>query len=122
MELDTGALVTLISDVTCQELFPGADIRELTVLLRTYSGEHLPVVGEMDVRVKYGEQHCDLALTVVSGEGPGLLGRNWLQYFKLDSREIRDTQKEVYSIYLISVRTYLQKGWEQSKSMFPSYM
>lgn len=89
MELDTGASVTLMSDTKRRELFPGTHLRESTVLLRTYSGEQLPVVGEMDVQVKYGEQQCDLVLTVVSGEGPSLLGRNWLQHFRLDWREVR---------------------------------
>ena len=46
MELDTGAAVTLMSESQFQELFPGVNLRESSVLLKTYSGEHLPVVGE----------------------------------------------------------------------------
>ena len=56
MELDTGASVTLMSETECHKLFPEATLRESSVLLRTYSGDRLPVVGEMDVRVQYGQQ------------------------------------------------------------------
>ena len=74
MELDTGASVTLMSETECHKLFPEATLRESSVLLRTYSGDRLPVVGEMDVRVQYGQQIQDLVLTVVTGNGPSLLG------------------------------------------------
>ena len=89
MELDTGAAVTIISEKTCMELFPDATLRNSPVLLKTYSGEHLPVVGDMDVRVQYEQQTQNLVLTVVAGEGPSLLGRNWLQYLQLNWREIK---------------------------------
>ena len=89
MELDTGASVTLMSETECHKLFPEATLRESSVLLRTYSGDRLPVVGEMDVRVQYGQQIQDLVLTVVTGNGPSLLGRNWLAHIVLDWREIR---------------------------------
>ena len=46
MELDTGASVTLMSETECRKLFPEATHRESSVLLRTYSGDCLPVVGE----------------------------------------------------------------------------
>ena len=63
--VDTGASVTLMSETECHKLFPEATLRESSVLLRTYSGDRLPVVGEVDVRVQYGQQIQDLVLTVV---------------------------------------------------------
>ncbi len=80
MEVDTGASVTLMSKARCQELFPKASLRDSSVLLRTYLGERLPVVGEMDVQVQYGQQARDLVLTVVSGDDTSLLGENWLEH------------------------------------------
>ena len=40
--------------------------------------------GVVDVKVKYGHQLKDLTLTIVDGDGPTLLGRDWLQHLKLD--------------------------------------
>ena len=74
MELDTGAAITVISEAKCQELFPGAMFRKSDLLLKTYTGEPLPVIGELNVQVRYEEQENDLALTVVAGDGPSLLG------------------------------------------------
>ena len=42
----------------------------------------------MDVCVQYEHQVQDLALTVVAGDGPSLLGRKWLQKIQLNWREI----------------------------------
>ena len=58
------------------------------VKLHSYSGEAIPVLGTVDVVVKYGVQIATLPLLVVKGEGPNLLGRNWLGVLKLDWHEI----------------------------------
>ena len=46
------------------------------------------MLGTVDVVVKYGDQTATLPLLVVKGEGPSLLGRNWLGALKLDWHEI----------------------------------
>ena len=84
MELDTGAAVTIMSERQYKELFPGAPLQQSSVLLKTYSGERLPVLGDMKATVQYEQQQQDLVLTVVAGEGPCLLGRNWLQTSHLE--------------------------------------
>ena len=89
MELDTGAAVTIISEQTCKKLFPKAKLKGSSVLLKTYTGERLTVVGDLDVRVQYENQTKDLMVTVVAGDGPSLLGRNWLQRLRLNWREIK---------------------------------
>ena len=68
MELDTGAAVTIFSEKLYKELFPDALLRPSSVLLKTYSGERLSVLGDMDVTVQYEQQQRDLVLTVVAGE------------------------------------------------------
>ena len=65
-------------------VFPKAVLRDSSVLLRTYCGERIHVVGEMDVCVQYEHQVQDLVLTIVAGDGPSLLGRNWLQKIQLN--------------------------------------
>ena len=42
----------------------------------------------MDVIVEYSGETATLPLLVVKGEGPSLLGRNWLGALKLDWHEI----------------------------------
>ena len=89
MELDTGAAITIISEVKYKEHFSETKLRESSTLLKTYSGERLKVVGEIEVNVEYENQSAKLILTVVAGDGPSLLGRNWLQLIRLNWREIK---------------------------------
>jgi hypothetical protein len=56
--------------------------------MKTYTGEPMSVLGYLEVQAKYGEQEKDLHLFVVSGNGPSLLGRNWLVHFRLDWAKI----------------------------------
>ncbi|KAL5503240.1 hypothetical protein EMCRGX_G010160 [Ephydatia muelleri] len=46
--------------------------------LKTYSGEPLAVHGQINVKVKKGETEVQLPLLVVDGQGPPLMGWNWL--------------------------------------------
>lgn len=48
----------------------------------------LPVVGTVNVVIKYGTQTATLPLLVVKGAGPSLLGRNWLAVIKLDWHDV----------------------------------
>ncbi|ETW98967.1 MAG: hypothetical protein ETSY2_41820 [Candidatus Entotheonella gemina] len=93
MEIDTGSALTLISQTTFSALWPqekSPHLESTSIRLRTYSGEELRVVGRAVVRVRCGGQvEEDLGLVVVGGEGPSLLGRDWLGRLRLDWREIR---------------------------------
>ena len=88
MEIDTGAAVSLISEEKLHDLFPETVPRETNVTLKTYTGERIDMVGEVDMAVQYGDQKKDLVLVVVAGSGPVLLGRNWLQEIRLDWKKI----------------------------------
>ena len=72
-----------------QSHFSETKLRESSTLLKTYSGERLKVVGEIEVNVEYENQSAKLILTAVAGDGPSLLGRNWLQLIRLNWREIK---------------------------------
>ena len=93
MELDTGTAITIMSQKKYEELFPESSLRNFDVLLKTYSGERLPVVGEMSAQVQHNQQACDLVLTVVAGNGPSLLGRDWLKHIQLNWREVHALSK-----------------------------
>ena len=58
-----------------RQLVPNAVLSKSPVLLKTYTGELIPALGEMNVEVKYGSQISILTLTVVEGSGPSLFGR-----------------------------------------------
>ena len=51
MEVDTGAAVSIISDATCKAMFPALKIYRSNLLLKTYTGEQIPLVGNIHVHV-----------------------------------------------------------------------
>ena len=89
MEVDTGAAVSLAPESAVASLLTHSTLQPTGVILKTYTGEQIPVKGTMTVDVKYGQQHYkNLKLLVVSGSGPCLIGRDWLRVVRLDWRKI----------------------------------
>ena len=86
LELDTGAALSVCSEQEYRRIWPvdGPVIHSCDKVLKTYSGETLPVVGEAQVQVRYGSQVADLSVIVLKGSGPFLFGRDWLAKLKLD--------------------------------------
>ena len=56
--------------------------------LKTYTGEHIAVVGQIITQGQYDSQAKELGLIVVQGEGPSLFGDNWLEHFQLDWKTV----------------------------------
>ena len=84
MGVDTGAIVSLISYSNQQRLFPSERLEKSDVHLTTYMAEPIPVLEVMNVSVEYGD-YCGMhPLYVVPGNGPSLLGRDWLQSIRLN--------------------------------------
>ena len=91
IEVDTGASVTIISEATLRSIWRTQSVPPLhptNVRLRTYTGEGIPVVGQLTVKVRYQGQEEELPLVVVAGDGPSLLGRDWLAKLKLEWKHI----------------------------------
>ena len=89
MEVDTGASVSLVPESAIPSLLPSTQLQPTNIVLKTYTGEQIPVKGTMSVEVEYGKQrHRGLKLLVVQGGGPCLLGRDWLRVVRLDWRSI----------------------------------
>ena len=85
-EVDTGTTRSFISQCTYQRLWSGADAPPLcstTARLKTYTGEVIRVLGEIQVEVSLNHQKENLSLVIVEGDRPSLLGRDWLQKVKL---------------------------------------
>lgn len=84
MEVDTEAAVSVISEATKAHMFPNVKINDTSVILTTYTGEQMAVIGEITVTVTYGQKNNLLTLCVIKGDGPSLLGRDWLYQLKVD--------------------------------------
>lgn len=82
-QIDTGAALTVMTQGQYEALFD-SPLRKSNTILKTYTGESVPVVGEKIVAVCHNGQDMNLPLLVVNGQGPPLLGRNWLASLKLD--------------------------------------
>ena len=84
MELDTGAAVSIISEVTRRKMFPKKKLHKSKLILKTYTDEPMQIIGQLNVHVECNGQTSPLVLVVVAGDGPSLFGRNWLKYIRLD--------------------------------------
>ena len=58
------------------------------MVLKTYTGERMDLVGEAEVEVRYHEQRRQRPLVIAAGSGPALLGRDWLRQIQLDWKAI----------------------------------
>ena len=86
MEVDTGASVSIISEETYNRLWSRRDrpaLQQSAITLRTYSGEQLTIKGTIEVDVQYKDQEAHLQLVVATGQGPSLLGKDWLLKIRL---------------------------------------
>ena len=53
----------------------------------------LTVLGQLVLEVKYQEQSAQLTLLVAKGEGPNLLGHDWLQVICLDWKAVSQARQ-----------------------------
>ena len=54
----------------------------------------MEVIGKLPVTATYANQSKALTLYIVPGNGPTLLGREWLQHIKLDWKSIAMVSKD----------------------------
>ena len=88
MELDAGAGVNLISEKTWANKLNRPDLQHSPSGLQSYPNKPLDVMGSCTVKVKIHGKTNMLPLVVVRGDGISLLGRNWLEKMKLESRNL----------------------------------
>ena len=89
MELDTGICRSVISEKMYREKFENLTLRKTNAMLTTYTGQPVPVMGEVVVTVKTGAEDKQLPLVVCQGQGPPLLGRDWLFELKLNWHQLK---------------------------------
>ena len=87
--------MSLISEEANKRHWNGEDppqLKRTDVRLRTYTGRAVQMRREITVRVELNGLEEELPFQVVSGEGPTLLGRDWLQKLRLNWREVFHVQ------------------------------
>ena len=110
MEVDAGATNSIMGYSTLATTWPEEQISEVKATkakFHTYTGEEIAVKGAVDVKVKYGDQEANLTVTIVDGDGPMLLGRDWLQHLRLDWAALnhitQDNCSELKPCYMLTL-------------------
>ena len=102
MELDMGASFSVMGDSTLKALLgDSVSITPSDVTLRTYTGEVLPVLGQVDVTVAYESQVFSLPLVIIRGSGVTLFGRSWLEHIQLDWSKIHSLREGTSGLQLL---------------------
>ena len=83
MEIDTGSAVSIMAESKFRKI-SSEPLQQSLVNLCTYSGEQIIVQGEAMCNIEYEGKQYVLPIVVISGKGPTLLGRNWLQHIPLN--------------------------------------
>ena len=78
--------------------------------LTTYTGEKIFPLGSTNVQVNYQSQCASLPLLVVPGDGPTLLGHNWLEEIKINWSDIK----------ILSTFSTLEQVLDQHSAVFTS--
>ena len=94
MELDTGVSLSLLNKQTFDVIANKSHttLKTTDVQLKTYTGETVEVLGAVELIVIYGEQTKQLVVYVVAGNGPNLMGRDWLCSLKVSIGEVHKVQ------------------------------
>ena len=100
METDTGATMSIMSETTFNQLWPGRCLSATDVRLCSYTKEPISVFNFMDVKISYHNQTATLPLLVVEGRGPYLFGRNWLKEITLDWKFIHQIENNELEVLL----------------------
>lgn len=96
MYVDTQATRTTVSEYVYETLLKKYPLCKSKVILRGYSGEKIPVLGEITVPVSYqGSKEQMLELLVVEGRRPALFGRDWLKKIRLDWHNMFSVTEDV---------------------------
>ena len=118
MEVDMGAAVSIISTQTKKRLFPTLKVWKPSISLRTYTSELIPLLGQLKVEVKHKGYVGTHKLVVVTGNGPALLGRDWLNQIRLDWASIKAVAAEQGALSVDQLTSkYREVFWQETGSL-----
>ncbi|UYV76695.1 K02A2.6-like [Cordylochernes scorpioides] len=101
-EIDTGSCLTSISEKDFKRYLPDVQVKEAGIIVKTYDGIVVPILGEIDVKVDFRRTIAKLRAIVVRGERKALLGREWINVLKIgnyfvNQMPLEDTLAELLS-------------------------
>ncbi|XP_042372461.1 uncharacterized protein K02A2.6-like [Plectropomus leopardus] len=90
-EIDSGATASVISEETYRSTWGHnlPPLRRSRLRLRTYTGQPIPHLGVIYVDISAEGQKAKARLVIAKGNGPSLLGRDWLRKIRLNWHEIK---------------------------------
>ena len=84
MEINFDSEVSSASKKVWMSLLEGRVLKSTSAVLKTVTGEKVSVLGELEVSVQHNDQDLVLLFLVIYGNGPTLMGRDWLSRIELD--------------------------------------
>ena len=90
MEVDTGTVVTVVSEKTCN-----VKVQPTKTKLKSVTGQTMPLVDEAIIQAEIGGIKRKVKLFVAKGNCPSLFGRDWIHVFYGDNWAGRLTQVNV---------------------------
>ena len=104
--IDTGASISTISETTYYTYLPGVKLQPTSAVLRSYSGDVIPVAGEIFTEIEYEGHKLNVKFVVVKGSKVALLGRdllrkmrlNWQEIFEINATEDQEFQEKIARI------------------------
>jgi hypothetical protein len=93
MEIDSGAAISCISRETYYNQFSSYPLSQNYTKLKSYTGHAINPLGYINVKICYKGMLKPIKLYVVEGGGPPLLGRDWLESFKIGFQSINAISK-----------------------------
>ncbi|UYV77890.1 K02A2.6-like [Cordylochernes scorpioides] len=94
-ELDTGSCLTLISENDFKKYLPNAQLKTIGMIIKTYDGTVVPILGEVIVKVEFQGKTSMLRAVVVKGEKKALVGREWINLLKIDYFAMNQIPSEI---------------------------
>ena len=88
MEIDSGSMVSIVNEVTYNELIQDRSAQPTHLTLRDCNQAEVLLLGIVSVSVGYNGERKTLPLVVSKFNRPNLLSRNWLDKIKLIWNEI----------------------------------
>ena len=83
IEIDSGAAISAVSEEFYKQKMPELDIKKVNLQLVGYAGEKLNIKGCIEPELSFNGEVKKVKFAVVTKEGPPLLGRNFIEAFKL---------------------------------------
>lgn len=86
MEVDTGSDLSIMSYADFNKNFKNKMLEKINVILKTYTGERVEVVGMARVKVEYLKNIYVMNLYIVKNGSNPLFGREWLKSISINKK------------------------------------